>query len=448
MNRRAVLKVALLGTTAVGASVTLGGLLEVLTLPDGRRVALARAVVVADPNVCSGCRVCEIVCANLWSQGRNGASLSRLILDKDYLGGDYRPKTCWQCAEPPCLPACPVTALLVDARSGTYARVIDERACIGCRRCLEACARYFGPPAPSVRRGPHARHQVPPLLRRASVRRALPPRGAPRRARGGQPPDGVPDPPGDRRPVSAGGGWVGKILRVDLSSGKISETPTSDYVPRFLGGRGLGAKICWDEVPPEVSAFDPEARLVFATGPLQGTLAPTSGRFMLLGKAPQTAPVESYCRSGVGGHWAPELKWAGYDALVVHGRAPKPVYLWISDGTAALHDASRLWGLDTYRTQLQLWGLHGKKTRVMTIGRAGENRSRIACILTDSGDASGQGGFGGVMGSKNLKAIAVSGTGADPYTIARRISRASAPRSCHNSYRAREVQEPVSRRTR
>jgi aldehyde:ferredoxin oxidoreductase len=214
--------------------------------------------------------------------------------------------------------------------------------------------------------------------------------------------------------VSPGGGWVGKILRVDLSSGKISETPTSDYVPRFLGGRGLGAKICWDEVPPEVSAFDPEARLVFATGPLQGTLAPTSGRFMLLGKAPQTAPVESYCRSGVGGHWAPELKWAGYDALVVHGRAPKPVYLWISDGTAALHDASRLWGLDTYRTQLQLWGLHGKKTRVMTIGRAGESRSRIACILTDTGDASGQGGFGGVMGSKNLKAIAVSGTGAVP----------------------------------
>lgn len=148
MNRRAVLKVALLGTTAVGASVTLGGLLEVLTLPDGRRVALARAVVVADPNVCSGCRVCEIVCANLWSQGRNGASLSRLILDKDYLGGDYRPKTCLQCAEPPCLPACPVTALLVDARSGTYARVIDERACIGCRRCLEACARYFDPPRP------------------------------------------------------------------------------------------------------------------------------------------------------------------------------------------------------------------------------------------------------------------------------------------------------------
>lgn len=210
------------------------------------------------------------------------------------------------------------------------------------------------------------------------------------------------------------GGWVGKILRVDLSSGRVWETSTYDYVPQFLGGRGLGAKICWDEVPPEVSAFDPEARLVFSTGPLQGTLAPTSGRFMLLGKAPQSAPVESYCRSGVGGHWAPELKWAGYDALVVHGRAARPVYLWISDGRAMLCDARHLWGLDTYQTQLRLWATHGRKTRVMTIGRAGENRSRIACILTDTGDASGQGGFGGVMGSKNLKAIAVSGSGVVP----------------------------------
>jgi len=210
------------------------------------------------------------------------------------------------------------------------------------------------------------------------------------------------------------GGWVGKVLRVDLSTGKTRETSTFDYVPKFLGGRGLGAKICWDEVPPEVGAFDPEARLVFATGPLQGTLAPTSGRFMVLGKAPQTGPVESYCRSSVGGHWAPELKWAGYDALVIHGRAPRPVYLWISDGRAALLDATRLWGLDTYQTQAQLWSIHGPNTRVMVIGRAGENRSRIACILTDSGDASGQGGFGGVMGSKNLKAIAVRGTGSVP----------------------------------
>ena len=211
--------------------------------------------------------------------------------------------------------------------------------------------------------------------------------------------------------MTPSGGWVGKILRIDLTTRKISELSTFEYVPQFLGGRGLGAKICWDEVPPEVSAFDSENRLIFATGPLQGTLAPTSGRFVVVGKSPQSAPVESFTRSGVGGHFAPELKWAGYDAIIVQGKASQPVYLWISDQKAQILDAQQLWGLDTYQTQQMIWKIHGNKTRVMTIGKAGENRSRIACILTDTGDASGQGGFGGVMGSKNLKAIAVRGTG-------------------------------------
>ena len=207
------------------------------------------------------------------------------------------------------------------------------------------------------------------------------------------------------------GGWTGKILRVDLTTRKVSESSTFDYVPKFLGGRGLGAKICWDEVPPEVNAFDPENRLIFATGPLQGTLAPTSGRFVVVGKSPQSAPVESFTRSGVGGHFAPELKWAGYDAVIIQGKASQPVYLWITDQKAEILDAQHLWGLDTYQTQQALWKIHGNRTRVMVIGRAGENKSRIACILTDTGDASGQGGFGGVMGSKNLKAVAVRGTG-------------------------------------
>ena len=198
--------------------------------------------------------------------------------------------------------------------------------------------------------------------------------------------------------MTPSGGWVGKILRVDLTNSKISEVSTFDYVPRFLGGRGLGAKICWDEVSLEVGAFDPENRLIFATGPLQGTLAPSSGRLMVVGKSPQTGPVESYARSGVGGHFAPQLKWAGYDALIIQGRASKPVYLWITDQKAEILDAAGLWGLDTYQTQQTIWKLHGDKTRVMVIGKAGENRSRIACILTDTGDAAGQGGFGGVMG--------------------------------------------------
>ncbi|MGO9314209.1 MAG: aldehyde ferredoxin oxidoreductase N-terminal domain-containing protein [Syntrophobacteraceae bacterium] len=217
--------------------------------------------------------------------------------------------------------------------------------------------------------------------------------------------------------MTPSGGWVGKILRVDLTSGKISESSTFDYVPKFLGGRGLGAKICWDEVPPEVGAFDPENRLIFATGPLQGTLAPSSGRLMVVGKSPQTGPTESFVRSGVGGHFAPELKWAGYDALIIQGKAAKPVYLLITDHKAQILDASGLWGLDTYQTQQKLWELHGSKTRAMVIGKAGETKSRIASILTDTGNASSQGGFGGVMGAKNLKAIAIRGTGS--VTVAR-----------------------------
>jgi len=164
-------------------------------------------------------------------------------------------------------------------------------------------------------------------------------------------------------------GWAGKILRVDLTKGKSEIVSTSDYVPTYIGGRGLASRIYWEEVPPDAGAFDPENRLIFTTGPLQGTLAPTSGRFMVVGKAAQTAPVESYSRSACGGHWAPELKWAGFDAIVVYGRASKPVYIWIHDGRVEIRDASKLWGLDTFSTQERLWKAHGKETRSVTIGR-------------------------------------------------------------------------------
>ncbi len=187
-------------------------------------------------------------------------------------------------------------------------------------------------------------------------------------------------------------GWAGKLLRINLTNGSVKSSPTSDYIPAYLGGRGLGARIYWEEVPPEAGAFDSENRLVFVTGPLQGTLAPTSGRFMVTGKAPQTSPVESYCRSGVGGHWAPELKWAGFDAVIIHGRSAKPVYIYISDNQAAILDGAHLWGLDPFSAQESIWRVHGKDTRVMTIGQAGEMKSRMGIIITDSGDASGQGG--------------------------------------------------------
>jgi len=148
LDRRAVLKGITFSFFSLGSVVALGDLLEVLTFPNGQKVALTRGVIMADKSICSGCRICEIVCANFNSHGRNSSSLSRIILDKEYLKGDYQPKVCHQCADPPCLQACPVTALQIDKQKRTYARIIDERACIGCRKCVTACEKYFRPARP------------------------------------------------------------------------------------------------------------------------------------------------------------------------------------------------------------------------------------------------------------------------------------------------------------
>ncbi len=146
--RRTVLKGFTLGTFALGSGVGLGSWFEIISLPDGQKVALARGVILVDKSLCSGCRICEMVCANFNSQGRNASSLSRIILEKDYLRGDYQPKVCHQCADPPCLKACPVTALQIEKKRGTYTRIIDERVCIGCQKCVQACERYFHPSRP------------------------------------------------------------------------------------------------------------------------------------------------------------------------------------------------------------------------------------------------------------------------------------------------------------
>jgi aldehyde:ferredoxin oxidoreductase len=212
-------------------------------------------------------------------------------------------------------------------------------------------------------------------------------------------------------------GWAGKILWVDLTNRKITEVPLSDFEPeKYIGGVGLNSRIFWELGAPRVGAFHPDSPLLIAVGPLTGAPGPFN-RAEVSGIAPQSYPQEVFAYSGFGGKFPAELKYAGYDAVVVLGKSEKPVYVAIEDGAASIKNADQLWGLDTFETQKILAGRHPKAS-VLTIGPAGENLCRFAVLLNETASAAGQGGYGSVMGSKNLKAIAVRGTGslkmADP----------------------------------
>ncbi|MBU4055659.1 MAG: aldehyde ferredoxin oxidoreductase, partial [Proteobacteria bacterium] len=202
-------------------------------------------------------------------------------------------------------------------------------------------------------------------------------------------------------------GWCGKILDVDLTHSKITHRNTMDYTDLFLGGRGIATRIYWEEVQPEVSAFDPENRLIFMTGPLGATGAQGASRFEVVGKSPMLLP-EGFCYGNLGGFFGPYLKRAGYDGIVVSGKAEKAVYLWIQDEKVEILDAGALWGKGVYEVSGMLKTLHGQNTRLVTMGVAGENLCRSSNLMTDN-EGSATGGFGAVMGSKNLKAIAVLG---------------------------------------
>lgn len=205
-------------------------------------------------------------------------------------------------------------------------------------------------------------------------------------------------------------GWTGKILKVDLSSGTTKVEDGSELVKKFIGGKGLNHRLAWEEIPVNAGPFDEENRLLISVGPLTGTPAPTSGRMEVGGIAAQSYPP-MYAHSGVGGWFGAELKYAGYDSIVISGISPSPVYLWINNDEVEIRDAKHLWGLGTYDTQKKLKETHGQDSRSLVIGPAGENRSRIAIMLSDTENAAGQGGYGGVAGSKKLKGICVKGTG-------------------------------------
>jgi len=210
------------------------------------------------------------------------------------------------------------------------------------------------------------------------------------------------------------GGYMGKVLRVDLTHKKTEEITFSEEMCRkFIGGSGLGAKILYDETNADTDPFSPEAPLIFMAGPTANTLVPTSGRHAVVARSPLTGV---FGESDAGGTWGVRVKQAGLDGIIITGKAEKPTYLWIQDGKVEFRDASHLWGKDTYEIDPILKAETHKNATVAAIGPAGEKLALLAGIVHDGKDAriAGRCGLGAVMGSKNLKAIVVQGSNKTP----------------------------------
>ena len=204
-------------------------------------------------------------------------------------------------------------------------------------------------------------------------------------------------------------GWQRKILRVDLTKGTAEPEPLNmEWAQKYLGERGLATKYLMENMDPKVDAMSPENVLIFATGPLTGTMASTSGRYAVVTKGPLTGAIAC---SNSGGKFGAELKYAGYDMLIVQGKAAEPVYLHIVDDKVEILPAGDLWGSTVWHTEESLKArLQNPRLKVASIGVAGERGVRFACIINDLHRAAGRSGVGAVMGSKNLKAVAVYGT--------------------------------------
>lgn len=203
------------------------------------------------------------------------------------------------------------------------------------------------------------------------------------------------------------------ILKIDLTAGKTESYRIPEkWENDFLGGASLAARLLYDALTPNLNPLSAEAPLLFLTGPLTGTTGPAVGRFVVCGKGPATG---LWAESNCGGFWGPELRFAGYDGLWITGKADHPVYIWIQDGKSEIRDAHKLWGKDTYETQEAIkQGLEQPSAHVAVIGPAAENGVLFAGIFCDHGRTAGRAGMGTVMGSKNLKAIAVRGSNKPP----------------------------------
>ena len=204
-------------------------------------------------------------------------------------------------------------------------------------------------------------------------------------------------------------GYMGKILRVDLTAKSLADQPISEeWMRDYIGGNGFAARILYDELKPGIDPLSPENILIMLTGPLTGTSFPSSGRWGAYAKSPLTTAIwgEAHC----GGTWGPELKYAGYDGIVFTGASDKPVYLYVEDGKAEIRDAAHIWGKDVFETTIILKEQLGEDIKVVCIGPAGEKLVRLANIMDSMWRAAGRCGLGAVMGSKKLKAVVAKGS--------------------------------------
>ena len=207
-------------------------------------------------------------------------------------------------------------------------------------------------------------------------------------------------------------GYMGKLLDVDLASGTMKDLPLDEGMCHdLIGGYGIGSRMLYDLIKPGIDPLGPENVLGFFTGPFTGTPALSGSRYVVVCKSPLT---NTWGDANSGGTWGPNLKFAGYDGVILHGKAERPTYILIEDGKASIHDAGELWGKTVDQTDALLKERHGSNAVVACIGPAGEKLSLISCVMNDTGRAAGRSGVGAVMGSKNLKAIVVKGSMAVP----------------------------------
>ncbi len=217
-------------------------------------------------------------------------------------------------------------------------------------------------------------------------------------------------------------GWIGTILRVNLTTGSFKkEALDPELARKYIGARGLGSRILCDEIDPKIDPLSPDNKLIFASGPLSGTNAPSAGHYNVVTKGPQGGTIAA---SSSGGVFGPMMKYAGYDMIIVEGKAKKPVYLWINDASVEIREASAVWGKAVPETTEAIRAATDEEASVACIGPAGERMVLFANVMNECNRAAGRTGVGAVMGSKNLKAVAIRGTGAVRVADAKAFSAA------------------------